>query len=153
MIIPALPGISRELAVAHPNDAQLVIAMLVLGLSLGQFAYGPLSDSTGRKPAISAGIILFALGCLLSIFATRFNIMLAGRFVQGLGVAGPRSVIVALIRDQYEGRPMARVMSTVMAVFILVPMVAPAIGQGILLVGSWRLIFVFLLVLDLRGCI
>jgi DHA1 family bicyclomycin/chloramphenicol resistance-like MFS transporter len=149
MMLPAFPEIGQDLQVKHRNDAQLVVSVLVGGLSFGQLVYGPLSDSIGRKPAIFAGIILFALGCLLSILSTRFEVMLAGRFIQGLGVAGPRSIVVAMVRDQYEGRAMARVMSAIMAVFILVPIVAPAIGQGILLVANWRFIFVFLLVLSI----
>ena len=141
IMIPALSEIGKDLGVRHRNDAQLVISILILGLSMGQIAYGPLSDQTGRKPAIFAGTIIFIMGCLMSILATQFPVMLAGRFVQGLGAAGPRSVIVALIRDQYKGRSMARVMSAVMAVFIIVPAVAPALGQEILLVAGWRAIF------------
>lgn len=145
IMIPALSHIGRDLGVKHPNDAQLVVSALVFGLAMGQLIYGPLSDSTGRKPAIFAGMVIFTLGCLLSIFSTHFYVMLAGRFMQGIGAAGPRSVIVALIRDQYAGRAMARMMSAVMAVFIIVPAVAPALGQGILLVASWRAIFAALL--------
>ena len=148
-MLPALPYIGKDLGIKHPNDAQLIISSLIFGLAVGQLAYGPLSDSTGRKPAIFAGIIIFTLGCLLSIFSTRFGIMLIGRFMQGIGAAGPRSVIVALIRDQYSGRAMARMMSAVMAVFIFVPAVAPTIGQAILLVADWRAIFMALLLLGL----
>jgi MFS transporter, DHA1 family, multidrug resistance protein len=147
IMLPALPDIGRDLGVRHPNDAQLVVSVLIFGLSVGQLIYGPLSDSTGRKPAIFAGIVTFTLGCLLSIFATRFEVMLAGRFMQGFGAAGPRSVIVALLRDQYAGRAMARILSAVMAVFIIVPAVAPVLGQSILLVANWRAIFVALMLL------
>ena len=107
--------------------------------------FGPLSDSVGRKPAIYAGLLLFIIGCLMSILATDFTVMLTGRVLQGLGAAGPRSVIVALVRDQYEGRAMARVMSLVMAVFIMVPALAPGIGQIILAIAHWRAIFGFML--------
>ncbi len=147
IMLPALPDIGRDLGVKHPNDVQLVVSVLIFGLAVGQLAYGPLSDSTGRKPAIFAGIVIFTLGCILSIFATRFGVMLAGRFMQGIGAAGPRSVIVALVRDQYAGRAMARMMSAVMAVFIIVPAVAPALGQAILLVANWRAIFAALMLL------
>ena len=109
--------------------------------------FGPLSDSVGRKPAIYAGLVLFMLGCLLSIVATDFPTMLAGRALQGIGVAAPRTVSIALIRDQYEGRAMARIMSFVMTVFILVPVAAPALGQAILFVAGWRAIFVFFVAL------
>ncbi len=149
IMIPALPYIGKDLGIKHPNDAQLVVSILIFGLAMGQLVYGPLSDSTGRKPAIIVGIIIFTLGCLLSILATRFGVMLTGRFMQGIGAAGPRSVVVALIRDQYAGRGMARVMSAVLAVFIIVPAVAPALGQAILLVAEWRMVFIALLLLGL----
>ena len=149
IMLPALPYIGRDLGVKHPNDVQLVVSVLVFGLALGQLAYGPVSDSIGRKPAIYAGILIFVVGCLLSILSTRFEVMLAARFMQGIGAAGPRSVIVALIRDQYGGRAMARMMSAVMAVFIFVPAMAPTFGQAILLVADWRAIFTALLVLGL----
>lgn len=93
------------------------------------------------------GIALFILGSLLSIVATNFTVMLVGRFLQGLGAAGPRTVAVALVRDEFEGREMARVMSFIMSVFILVPIIAPALGQGILYFWHWRAIFVSFVVL------
>jgi DHA1 family bicyclomycin/chloramphenicol resistance-like MFS transporter len=80
--------------------------------------------------------MIFISGCLISILATQFPVMLAGRFMQGIGAAGPRSVIISLVRDQHEGRAMARVMSAIMAVFIIVPAVAPALGQAVLLVSQ-----------------
>ena len=150
-MLPALPEIGRDLGVQRSNDNQLIISVLFLGLAAGQMIYGPLSDSTGRKPAIYLGLVLFIAGCLLSIFATSFSAMLAGRFLQGIGAGGPRIVIVALVRDCYEGRAMARIMSFVMAVFILVPALAPALGQAILLVAHWRAIFVSFLVLAVTG--
>ncbi len=140
-MLPALGQIGTDLEVQRPNDTQLVVSSLFLGLALGTIVYGPLSDSFGRKPAVYAGFALFLLGCVVSITANSFEIMLAGRVLQGFGVAGPRVVTIAIVRDQHAGRAMARVMSFVMAVFILVPAVAPAIGQGILLVATWRAIF------------
>jgi MFS transporter, DHA1 family, multidrug resistance protein len=110
-------------------------------MATAQMFYGPLSDSAGRKPVIYAGFVLFIAGCLVSIFATSFPVMLAGRILQGIGVASPRSLTMALVRDQFEGRTMARVMSLVMTVFIFVPAVAPALGQAILMVAHWRAIF------------
>ena len=146
-MLPALPAIGADLGVRDPNHNQLVVTVLMLGMAVGQLLYGPMSDITGRKPAICLGLIIFAGGCLLSIFATSFPLMLLGRFAQGVGVAGPRVVMVALVRDCYEGRSMARVMSFVMAVFILVPIVAPALGQAVLLVANWRAIFTIFLAL------
>ena len=140
-MLPALPAIGHDLGAPRPNDAQFVITSLFLGLGLGQMLFGPLSDRIGRKPAIHVGLVLFMAGCLVSIFASTFEAMIAGRILQGIGVAGPRIVTVALVRDQYEGHRMARLMSFTMAVFILVPTVAPALGQGILWLGGWRAIF------------
>lgn len=146
-MLPALPAIGRDLGVAAGNDTQWVITALLAGMALGQLIYGPVSDSTGRKPPVYAGLVLFITGCVLSLFAGDFTLMLLGRFLQGLGVAGPRSVAIALIRDLHAGRGMARIMSLIMSVFILVPIAAPALGQAILAVAAWPAIFGFFLVL------
>ncbi len=146
-ILPALPAIGRDLGVERGNANQLIITMLFLGMAIGQIFYGPLSDSTGRKPAIYLGFFFFFTGSLLCLLATSFQVMLAGRALQGIGAAGPRAVTTALIRDQYEGRAMARVNSFVLAVFILVPIFAPALGQGILMLTHWRGIFGLFLML------
>lgn len=148
-MLPALADIAHGLGAQGANDGQLVISAIFFGLSIGQIFYGPLSDSTGRKPAIYAGIAIYIIGCLLAIFATNFQLLLIGRFLQGIGVAGPNSVAIALVRDQYAGRDMARVMSFVMTAFILIPIVAPLLGQGILLIAHWRGIFVLYLLLAL----
>ncbi len=146
-MLPALAEVGKDLLVSNPNDNQLIITMLFFGMALGQIFYGPLSDSIGRKPAIIIGFVIFLLGCLLSTFASDFQFMLLGRILQGVGLAAPRIVTMALIRDLYDGNAMAKVMSLIMAVFILVPMIAPALGQGILLVFNWRAIFAAILLL------
>ena len=148
-MLPALATIAQDLGAQRANDSQLIVSLIFLGLSIGQIFYGPLSDSTGRKPAIYLGISIYLIGSLLAFLAWNFQVMLIGRFLQGVGAAGPRSVAMALVRDQYAGRAMARVMSFVMTVFILVPIVAPMLGQGILLVAHWRAIFGLYLVLAL----
>jgi DHA1 family bicyclomycin/chloramphenicol resistance-like MFS transporter len=140
-MLPAFPEMARDLSIQGGNDIQLVISVLFIGLATGQLFYGPLSDSIGRKPAIYTGITLFVLGSILSMTASDFTIMLAGRLLQGMGAAGPRTVSVALIRDRFHGSEMARVMSFIMTVFILVPIFAPALGQGVLLLAGWRTIF------------
>lgn len=146
-MLPAFPDIVRDLQVTASNDIQLVISLLFSGLAIGQLFYGSLSDSIGRKPAIYIGFGLFILGCILSLLATDFHLMLAGRLLQGIGAAGPRTVAVALIRDRYNGSEMARVMSFIMTVFILVPVFAPALGQLILFAAGWRSIFAVLILL------
>lgn len=152
-MLPALRNIGTDLGVVRENSAQLIVSFLFLGMAVGQIAYGPVSDSVGRKPTIYAGYVLYIAGCLLAIFAPTFPVMLSGRLLQGVGIAGPRSVTMALVRDQFEGRAMARVMSFVMSVFILVPVIAPSFGQAILLFASWRAIFGGLLLLALSTAI
>ena len=153
MILPALPAIGATLGIERANDNQLVVSLLFLGFGIGQFFYGPLSDATGRKPAAYVGLALFTMGCLLALLSKTFTLLLAGRFLQGVGVAGPRTITLALVRDRFEGREMARVMSLIMAVFILVPIVAPALGQAVLAVSGWRTIFGIYLAMGLVALI
>lgn len=141
-MMPALPQIATELQVQNENNRQLIISSIFLGLSVGQLFFGPLSDKTGRKPAIYAGFLIFIAGALLSVFSTSFPLMLAGRLIQGVGISSPRAVTLALVRDRYEGRLMARVMSFATTVLILVPMIAPSFGQIIIMLTGWRAIFV-----------
>jgi len=148
-MLPALQEVGGSLGLRRPNDAQLIVSTLFLGLTVGTMVYGPISDSSGRRPAIFAGFALFILGCVLSAAAASFPVMLAGRFLQGLGAAGPRIVAIAIVRDRYGGRAMARIMSMVMGVFVLVPALAPALGQGVLMIAHWRAIFGALLALAL----
>ncbi len=140
-MLPALPTIGEALQVRHANDAQYVITSLFIGLGIGQLIFGPLSDNIGRKRAIYYGLAVFMAGCLISTFATSFEMMIIGRVLQGIGASSPRIVTMALIRDQYSGKQMARIVSFVMAVFILVPALAPLLGQIILWLGGWRQIF------------
>ena len=147
-MLPALPEIASDLGVTEINDSQYVISILFAGMAIGQMIFGPMSDSVGRKKAINLGFATFIIGCLISLFATSFTTMLIGRFLQGLGAAGPRVVSTALVRDRYEGREMARVMSFVMTIFILVPVIAPSVGQVILIFSDWRGIFLLFLVLS-----
>ena len=129
-MLPALPQIGADLNITTANDRQLIVSMIFLGLAIGQLFFGPLSDSIGRKRAIYIGYALYIAGALMSVFAAVFPLMLLGRLLQGMGVSAPRSVTLALVRDRFEGREMARVMSFVMTVFILVPMIAPSPGSG-----------------------
>ena len=152
-MLPALAEIGSDLSVVRENNRQLVISALFLGFALGQIVYGPLSDRFGRKPGMYIGLGLFVLGCLLSMAAWSYPAMLAGRFLQGIGAAGPRIVCLALIRDRYKGREMARVMSFIFAVFVIVPTIAPALGQGIMLVSGWRAIFGALLAFAMTGLV
>ena len=140
-MLPALPQIASDLSVRDPNDAQLVIGLFLLGNAFGQLLFGPLSDAFGRKPVIVAGLLLFLIGCFVSVVAESFSVLLVGRVLQGVGASGPRTVTMSMVRDLYSGRSMARIMSISMSIFILVPMLAPALGQAIMLLVGWRYIF------------
>jgi len=140
-MLPALGDIAAELGAGDPNDRQLVITTFFAGLTAGLAFWGPVSDSTGRKRALFASIGLFIAGGLVCATATHFMTMLIGRGIQGVGAAGPRIVAVAMVRDLHAGRRMARVMSFVTSAFIVVPVLAPSIGQAVLLIAHWRAIF------------
>ncbi len=146
VMLPALPEIGEALGLTNANDRQIVIISYMLGFSIGQLAYGRLSDRYGRKPVLMAGMAIFIAGSLVAAFTSVFSTMLIARTVQGLGAAAPRVIAIALVRDRYVGRDMARVMSFAMAVFIIIPVLAPSIGQGLMQMGTWRLVFDFLFV-------
>jgi MFS transporter, DHA1 family, multidrug resistance protein len=148
-MLPAIGLMARELGAAHENDRHLIILMFFAGLSLGTLIFGPISDSIGRKPTIFAGLVFFMIGCLTCYFATTFPMLIAGRLIQGFGAASPRVVSLAMVRDGAKGADMARIMSYVMSVFMLVPILAPSIGQLVLNVATWRFIFLGFMVLAL----
>ncbi len=140
-MLPAFPEIAAELTPADPNRAQLILTSFVLGMGLGTALAGPISDAFGRKPVILFGALLYILGSALAAGAQSLELVLAARVVQGLGAAGPRVVSLAMVRDLYSGREMARIMSFAMMVFTLVPAVAPMLGAGIIALVGWRGIF------------
>ena len=140
-MLPALPEIAMELTPETPNRAQLIITSFVLGMGIGTLFTGPLSDAFGRKPVIIGGAALYCVGAALAWTGESLELVLAARAIQGLGAAGPRVVALAIIRDLYEGRQMAQLMSFVMLVFTLVPAMAPAIGAAIIWGFGWREIF------------
>ena len=111
--------------------------------------WGPLADRFGRKPILAVGIALYAAFALLCAIAGSFELLIAARFMQGAAAAVTRVLVIAMVRDLFEGEAMARVMSLVFMVFMVVPVIAPTIGQGILLVAPWRWIFIVLAVYGL----
>ncbi|MEZ5912047.1 MAG: multidrug effflux MFS transporter [Paracoccaceae bacterium] len=150
-MLAALPAIASDLTPDATNRAQLVITSFVLGMGLGTFVTGPLADRFGRKRVILGGLTLYAAGAALASVAGSLELMLAARVLQGLGVAGPRIATLALVRDLYSGRQMARVVSFAMLIFTLVPAVAPAIGSLIIAGFGWRAIFAAFILFAVAG--
>lgn len=140
-MLPAFNVIAEDLSIPDIRHTQWIITSIIVGMAFGQLFFGPLADAYGRKISILSGIVLFCIGALLSMFAQSFEALLIGRFIQGIGVSGPRIATTALVRDKFVGNAMARIMSFVMVAFILIPMLAPLVGQAILLAFSWRAIF------------
>ncbi len=145
-MLPAFDKISLAYSLNSPDQVQMIIAILFLGFGFGQLVFGPLSDVFGRKPPIYWGLGIFMIGSVLSGFSQDFELFLLGRFLQGFGGAAPRIVSIALIRDEYVGNAMAQITSLVMTIFILVPAIAPTLGQAVLYFASWRQIFILLFV-------
>jgi DHA1 family bicyclomycin/chloramphenicol resistance-like MFS transporter len=141
-ILPALPEISAVMSPTSPNKTQLVISSFVIGMGIATLFTGPLSDSFGRKKIIFFGGVIYITGALIASYSKTLEIMLLGRFIQGIGVAGPRIVALAIVRDLYEGRRMAQIVSIAMIVFTLVPAVAPMLGALIVSNFGWRSIFI-----------
>lgn len=127
-LLPALREIGTAFAPAPPLTARHVVSLFILGMACGELVLGPVSDAVGRKRALLAGLCVYAAGTLAALFASSLEGLILGRILQGVGVAGPKIATRAMIRDQFEGDAMARVMSLLFSLFILVPMVAPALG-------------------------
>ena len=140
-MLPALPEIAQELTPDAPNLAQLVLTSFVFGMDAGTLVTGPLSDAFGRKTVIYWGAGLYVIGAVMAYLAPTLELVLAARAIQGLGAAGPRIASMALVRDLYSGRQMARIVSFAMLVFMMFPAVAPMIGAGIIALAGWRAIF------------
>ncbi|WP_299847228.1 MFS transporter [uncultured Roseovarius sp.] len=145
-MLPALPQIGAELSPDAINRAQLVVTSFVFGMGIGTFFVGPFSDAFGRKPVILAGAAIYALATLLALLAPSLELLVLARILQGLGVSAARIVSMAIIRDLYAGREMARLMSFVTMVFTLVPAIAPLIGSGIIAIAGWRGVFASFLI-------
>jgi len=146
-LLPAFPAIESRFAVSDPNHLQLLVYVYMLGFGPAQIIYGPLSDSLGRRPVLMASLGVYVAGCLLAMVAPSFGWLLAARVIQGIGAAGGRVLSTAIVRDRFAGRDMASVMSLIMMVFLIVPMIAPAIGGAMLAFGSWIYVFISMLVL------
>lgn len=141
-MLPAMPQIARELSPDNPQQAPLILSMFLLGLGVGTFFTGPISDAFGRKRVVLVFSGIFMIGAAIAWASVSLEMVLFGRVLQGLGAAGPRIVANAIVRDRYSGRQMAQILSIVMMIFVLVPAVAPMLGALIIAWSGWRSIFV-----------
>jgi DHA1 family bicyclomycin/chloramphenicol resistance-like MFS transporter len=141
-MLPALPEIGAALSPDAPNKAQLVLGAFILGLGLGTFFSGPLSDAYGRRPIAVIGAVIYTSAALVAAFSPSLETLILARFVQGLGASGPRVTAMAIVRDLFSGRRMAQVLSYIIFVFTLAPVFAPSIGWAIAWAFGWRAIFV-----------
>lgn len=146
-MLPALPEIGRDLAIPHPNDRQLIISIYFMGLGFGSLLFGVLSDRFGRKVVLGSAMALFILSSVACASAQSFAMMLAGRASAGFFAGASRVITVGIVRDRFRGDAMARVMSLIFAVFMLIPVMAPSFGSAILLIAPWRWIFWALVIL------
>lgn len=144
VMLPALPHMGDALGVADDNDRQYVVSVYMIGFGIGQLLVGPLSDRFGRRAPLLAGIGVYVLASVASAFSPDFATLLALRFTQGLGAASTRVIATAVVRDRFSGRAMAEVMSLAFMVFMVIPIVAPSIGEILLLTGPWESIFLFM---------
>lgn len=149
IMLPALPMIGDALGVENHNDRQKIVIFYMAGFAAGQLIYGPLSDRFGRKPVLLFGLALFIAGSIWALAAHSFTALLGARLLQGLGAASPRVVAIAVVRDLYAGRQMARVMSLAMMVFIVIPVLAPTFGSLLMQLGDWHVMFYVLLAIGI----
>ena len=148
-LLPAFASIRSYFGVADANRMQLILTAYMAGFAVMQLVWGPVSDAIGRRKVLMLGLVIYTAGTLLAIVSPNYETLLLARAVQGMGGAAARVLSVAIIRDRYNGRDMARVMSLTMMIFIIVPVIAPATGSAFLVLGSWHYIFMSMLALVL----
>lgn len=144
VMLPALPYMGAAMGIESPNERQFVVSAYLLGFGIAQLAFGPLSDRFGRRAPLFIGIAVYVAAAIAAIFSPTFGMLLAFRFIQGLGAAGTRVIATSIVRDRFSGNEMAEVMSLTFMVFMAIPIIAPGVGQVLLLTGPWHHIFLFM---------
>jgi len=145
MMLPALPDIAAAFHITEANRPQAVLSTFLIGFGIGQFVMGPLSDRFGRRAVLIDGMALYCIASVVAVSASSFDTLLLARALQGLGTSATRVIATSIVRDCYAGRRMASVMSLAMMVFIAVPVIAPSLGEAVLLFAQWRGIFIVLM--------
>lgn len=141
-LLPALNDITHSLKISKSENNQLLVTMIFLGQGFGQLISGPISDNWGRKKTIYIGYLIFSIASVVCIYASNLGILLIGRLFQGIGLSAPRSISIAIVRDRFSGNQMAKIVSFVTSIFILVPIIAPSFGKFIMHILGWKSIFV-----------
>lgn len=143
IMLPAFPEMRAEYGMTPGSaDVAWIITAFFLGMAAGPWLYGPASDKYGRLVPLRCGLAIYVLAALLASIAPSWGWVIASRFLWGIGSAGPRSITMAMVRDRYAGDAMARLMSLIMSVFLLVPIVAPTLGAGLISFLPWRSVFI-----------
>jgi DHA1 family bicyclomycin/chloramphenicol resistance-like MFS transporter len=142
LMLPALSDIRQSFDIASDSSAAAgIVTAYLVGSAVGTLLYGPVSDRFGRRPSLYGGFLLYAAGAVGSALSPSLGAMLTSRLLWGIGAAGPRTIALSIIRDRYRGEEMAKRMSVIFAIFIVVPILAPGLGAVILLLAHWRWVF------------
>jgi DHA1 family bicyclomycin/chloramphenicol resistance-like MFS transporter len=141
IMLPALQQIGAGLGVEDENARQYVITAYFAGMAFALLPYGPASDTFGRRPPLLFGLAIYVAAAAAAAFAPNFTVLLALRFIQGIGAASTRVIAISIVRDRFGGRRMAEIMSLIFMVFMIIPVVAPGLGQLVMLLGTWHMIF------------
>ena len=144
IMLPGLQQIGSSLGVESENHRQFVISAYLIGMAFAQLAFGPLSDRFGRRLPLLLGVGTYVVAAVCAAFAPSFEILLALRLIQGIGAASTRVIAVSIVRDVFGGRAMAEVLSLIFMIFMVIPVIAPSVGQAIMLFAEWHLIFLFM---------
>ena len=146
VMLPALGLISDDLRLTDPNDRQWIVTSYIYGMAFGSIIYGSLADRYGRKPILAVTISIYTIVGIICAFTDDYDLLLIARFIQGLAASAMGVLANSIIRDRYDGDAMARMMSTIMMIFMIVPITAPILGQIILFFAEWHVIFLMLAV-------
>lgn len=141
IMLPALPYMGEAFGIIEENSQQFIISAYMIGYGLGEIFFGPVSDRFGRKWPLILGVTIYSLSTLFAVFSPSFTILLLLRFIQGIGAASTRVVATSVVRDRYSGNAMAEIMSLVIMLFMVIPILAPGVGQLLLITGPWESIF------------
>ncbi|CDO40322.1 Bcr/CflA family drug resistance efflux transporter [Bartonella henselae] len=147
IMLPAMPNILNSLHVINENDQHYIISSYLMSYGISQIFFGPISDRYGRRKLILIGLAFYSFAAIACAFVSNFSLLLILRILQGIGGAAMRVLTISVVRDLYNGRKMAEVMSIVMMIFLIAPIIGPSTGQFILLFGNWQVIFIFMAII------